>query len=69
MIEGFFSIFGRGFKGVCQHCAEKPLHRYMAEYDFRYSSLSGNGYDDGERSREVLKGIVGKRFTYVTPSA
>ena len=25
------------WKGVYQHCSEKHLHRYLAEFDFRYS--------------------------------
>ena len=40
-VEGFFSIFKRGMKGVYQHCAEKHLHRYLAEFDFRYNNRSG----------------------------
>ena len=34
-IEGYFSIFKRGMKGIYQHCGEKHLHRYLAEFDFR----------------------------------
>jgi len=34
-IEGFFSIFKRGMRGVYQFCGEKHLHRYLAEFDFR----------------------------------
>ncbi len=34
-VEGFYSIFKRGMKGVYQHCSEKHLHRYLAEFDFR----------------------------------
>jgi len=63
-VEGFFSIFKRGMKGVYQHCSEKHLHRYVAEFDFRYSNRQGNGCDDGERSRQALRGVVGKRLTY-----
>ena len=37
--ENFFSIFKRGMKGVYQHCAKHHLHRYLAEFDFRYSNL------------------------------
>ena len=37
-VEGFYSIFKRGMKGVYQHCGEKHLHRYLAEFDFRYSN-------------------------------
>jgi hypothetical protein len=37
-IEGYFSIFKRGMCGNYQHCAEKNLHRYLAEFDFRYNT-------------------------------
>jgi transposase-like protein len=63
-IEGVFSIFKRGMKGVYQHCSEKHLHRYVAEFDFRYNNRSGLGVEDAERATNALKGIVGKRLTY-----
>jgi transposase-like protein len=63
-IEGFFSIFKRGMKGVYQHCSEKHLHRYLAEFDFRYSNRIRLGIDDIARADRALKGIVGKRLTY-----
>ncbi len=63
-IEGYFSIFKRGMKGVYQHCREKHLHRYLAEFDFRYSNRAANGFNDTERSDEALRGVVGKRLTY-----
>jgi transposase-like protein len=63
-IEGYFSIFKRGMKGIYQHCGEKHLHRYLAEFDFRYSNREANGVTDGMRSAEALRGIVGKRLTY-----
>ena len=66
-IEGYFSIFKRGMKGVYQHCAEKHLHRYLAEFDFRYSNRVALGCDDGERAMRAMKGIVGKRLTYRWP--
>lgn len=62
--EGFFSIFKRGMKGVYQHCAEKHLHRYLAEYDFRYNRRSALGVDDSDRTTAMLSGIVGRRLTY-----
>ena len=37
-VEGFFSVFKRGMRGVYQHCSEAHLHRYLAEFDFRYSN-------------------------------
>ena len=68
-IEGCFSIFKRGMKGIYQHCAEGHLHRYLAEYEFRYSYREANGYNDGDRSLAAIRGIVGKRLTYAGPSA
>ncbi len=66
-VEGFYSIFKRGMKGIYQHCSEKHLHRYLAEYDFRYSNRVRLGVDDVERTERALKGVVGKRLTYRTP--
>ncbi len=63
-IEGYFSIFKRGMKGVYQHCSEKHLHRYLAEFDFRYSNRVKLGVDDAERADRALKGISGRRLTY-----
>ncbi len=66
-VEGFYSIFKRGMKGVYQHCKEKHLHRYLAEYDFRYNNRVRLGVDDMERANIALKGVVGKRLTYGSP--
>jgi len=63
-VEGYFSIFKRGMKGVYQHCGEKHLHRYLAEYEFRYNNRVANGVDDRQRGDNALQGIVGKRLTY-----
>jgi transposase-like protein len=63
-LEGIFSIFKRGMKGVYQHCSEKHLHRYVAEFDFRYNNRSRLGVEDAARTAAALKGIVGKRLTY-----
>ena len=63
-IEGYFSIFKRGMRGVYQHCGEKHLHRYLAEFDFRYSNRAGLGVNDEARSTTAMSGIVGKRLTY-----
>lgn len=65
-VEGYYSIFKRGMKGVYQHCAEHHLHRYLAEFDFRYSNRVARGIDDGVRSLLALKGVKGKRLTYRT---
>jgi len=66
-VEGFYSIFKRGMRGVYQHCAKKHLHRYAAEFDFRYSHRIANGYDDTQRAVKALEGVVGKRLTYRRP--
>jgi transposase-like protein len=63
-VEGYFSIFKRGMKGVYQHCSEKHLHRYLAEFDFRYNNRSALGVGDVARSEIALYGVVGKRLTY-----
>jgi transposase-like protein len=66
-VEGYYSIFKRGMKGVYQHCSEKHLHRYVAEFDFRYNNRSRLGVEDGERAVRAMEGIVGKRLTYRQP--
>ena len=53
-------------KGVYQHASKRHLHRYMAEFDFRYSNRIALGVDDVERAERLLRGIVGKRLTYRT---
>jgi transposase-like protein len=63
-IEGFFSIFKRGMTGVYQHCSERHLHRYLAEFDFRYSNRIALGVNDGSRTARMLQGAKGKRLTY-----
>lgn len=65
-VEGFYSIFKRGMRGVYQHCAKRHLHRYAAEFDFRYSNRVALGIGDVARADVALQGIVGKRLTYQT---
>ena len=67
-VEGYFSIFKRGMKGTYQHCAKHNLHRYLAEFDFRYSYRANLAVDDERRAEIALGGIVGKRLTYQTAS-
>lgn len=66
-VEGYFSIFKRGMRGVYQHCSEKHLHRYLSEFDFRYSHRIALGVDDAMRADKALQGITGKRLTYRRP--
>ena len=63
-IEGYFLIFKRGMRGVYQHCGEQHLHRYLAEFDFRYSNRSALRINDKMQTDKALKGDVGKRLTY-----
>jgi transposase-like protein len=62
--EGYFSIFKRGMKGVYQHCGKQHLHRYAAEFEFRYNNRISNGVNDAMRAVAILKGIAGKRLMY-----
>jgi hypothetical protein len=65
-VEGVFSVFKRGMKGTYQHCAEKHLHRYLAEFDFRYNNRIALGVNDVARTDRIVQGVVGKRLTYRT---
>lgn len=67
-IEGYFSIFKRGMRGTYQHCAEKHLHRYLAEFDFRYNTRTALGVDDKTRAARIVSGAFGKRLMYRRPA-
>lgn len=62
--EGFFSVFKRGMRGTYQHCSEKHLHRYLAEFDFRFNHREALGWNDENRTIAAIKGGEGKRLTY-----
>lgn len=66
-VEGYFSVFKRGMRGTYQHCKEKHLHRYLAEFDFRYNNRSKLGIEDSERALKAVVGAKGKRLTYRQP--
>ncbi|MEW9838688.1 transposase, partial [Mesorhizobium marinum] len=63
-IEGVFSVFKRGMVGVYQHCGEAHLHRYLAEFDFRYNRRSALKVSDAERADDLLRNARDKRLTY-----
>jgi hypothetical protein len=67
-IEGYFSIMKRGITGVYHHISQQHLKRYLAEYDFRYNEREALGVSDRQRMAKSVKGIVGKRLTYRTPT-
>lgn len=63
-VESYFAILKRGVYGTFHHVSEAHLHRYVAEFDFRYNTRAALGVNDSERSDELLRGIAGKRLTY-----
>jgi len=63
-LENYYSVFKRGMKGVYQHCSERHLHRYVAEFDFRYNNRIALKVDDAQRAENALRGVKGKRLTY-----
>ena len=65
-VESYFALFKRGMRGTYQHCAEKHLHRYLAEFDFRYNQRVALGVNDEQRAVKMVKGARGKRLTYRT---
>lgn len=65
--EGYFAILKRGVYGIFHNVSEAHLHRYLAEFDFRYNNREKLGVDDTERTRLLLKGAKGKRLLYRQP--
>jgi transposase-like protein len=65
--ENYFSILKRGITGVYHRVSEAHLHRYLAEFDFRYSNRSKLGIEDAERTAKAVRGAEGKRLTYNQP--
>lgn len=63
-IENVFSVFKRGMVGVYQHCGEAHLHRYLAEFDFRYNRRAALKVSDAERAADLLRMGRDKRLTY-----
>ena len=65
-VESYFSVFKRGMRGTYQHCDERHLHRYLAEFDFRHNNRVALGVNDEQRAVNMVKGVRGKRLTYKT---
>jgi transposase-like protein len=63
-VENFFSILKRSIFGVHHHVFEAHLHRYLAEFDFRYNTRH---MSDTERTAKALSQIAGKRLMYQRP--
>lgn len=67
-VEGFFSVFKRGMKGVYQHCGEIYLQRYVTEFEFRYNTRIRLGVNDKQRAALAVKGAAGRRLTLRRPA-
>jgi hypothetical protein len=63
-IEGFFSILKRGITGVYHNVSKRHLHRYLAEFEFRYNARHMN---DGDRTVACIRAAEGKRLLYREP--
>jgi transposase-like protein len=63
--ESYFAILKRGVYGSFHSISEAHLHRYLAEFDFRYTTRK---LTDNERAELLLKGAAGKRLMYRNPS-
>jgi hypothetical protein len=65
-VEGYFSILKRGIVGTFHHVSEAHLHRYLAEFDYRYNTREKLGVDDTARAALIVTKAKGKRLTYET---
>lgn len=63
-VENYFSILKRGLHGIYHHVSTQHFHRYLSEFDFRYSNRE---LSDGERTVLAIKKAGGKRLTYKQP--
>jgi transposase-like protein len=60
-VEGFFSLVKRGITGIYHNVSREHLHRYLAEFEFRYNNRE---LDDGDRTNAAIKAAEGKRLVY-----
>jgi hypothetical protein len=66
--EGVFSLLKRGINGSFHHVSKGHLHRYCAEFEFRWNNRMALGVDDGQRAANLVLGAEGKRLTYKMPA-
>jgi transposase-like protein len=60
-IEGFFSLIKRGVYGTFHNVSKAHLHRYVAEFEFRWNHRK---LDDGSRTVAAILNGEGKRLRY-----
>ena len=65
-VESAFSLLKRGIYGTFHNVSRKHLHRYVAEFDFRWNARK---VDDGQRTALAIRGADGKRLRYREPVA
>ena len=59
--ENFFSQLKRSLDGTHHHVSREHLHRYLAEFDYRFTTRALN---DGDRMARVVRSVGGRRLTY-----
>lgn len=60
-VEGFFSQLNRSIDGTYHHVSARHLHRYLAEFDYRYNARK---MPDGDRTAAAIIQSQGKRLMY-----
>lgn len=63
-VESFFAIFKRGINGIYHAVSKEHLHRYLAEFEFRYNY---RGLEDSQRTAAAIRSAQGKRLMYKDP--
>lgn len=62
--ESVHALLKRGVMGTYHHWSKKHLHRYLAEFDFRWNYRK---VSDSERTIEAIAIVGGKRLRYKDP--
>ena len=63
-VESFFATVKRGLNGIYHAVSKEHLHRYMAEFEFRYNNRQ---LEDGQRITAAIQASEGKRLMYKEP--
>ncbi len=62
--ETYFAQLKRSIDGTHHHVSREHLHRYLAEFDFRYSTCKE---PDAERMNRIISRVTGRRLMYSQP--
>lgn len=60
-IECYWALLKRGLTGTFHSVSRTHLHRYLAEFDFRFNNRK---IEDGERVKRAIQAADGRRLTY-----